>query len=120
MREKRRFDTSPGRFAPKASFWGSLLMVKLRGSATEYVFQKGCARGTLTIRVDGELVYQKAAGRDPRNPQPTPEEFATVTELVLRRAGATGAVDADEAEAFGAIHDAMTAKLARAQCAPNI
>ena len=45
-------------------------MAKLRDSGVDYVYEKGAARGTLAIRVDGELVYQKKPGRDPENPQP--------------------------------------------------
>ena len=68
-------------------------MAKLAKSETKYVYAKGMARGTLTIRIDGELVYQKAPGRDPKNPQPTPEEFKSITDLCLRRAGVDGCAE---------------------------
>lgn len=86
-------------------------MAKLRGSGVNYVYEKGAARGTLVIRVDGDLVYQKKPGRDPENPEPTPEQFADVTRDVLARAGVAPAVDDHEAVAFAALHAAMRAKL---------
>ena len=86
-------------------------MAKLRGSGVDYDYAKGEPRGTLTIRVDGELVYQKKPGRDPENPEPTPEQFAEVTRDVLARAGVAAAIDDHEAAAFAAIHAAMRAKL---------
>ena len=57
------------------------------------------------------MVYQKAPGRDPKNPEPTPEQFKSITASLLARAGVAGGVEAEEAEAFDALHGAMIAKL---------
>lgn len=93
-------------------------MAKLAKSETKYVYAKGMARGTLTIRIDGELVYQKAPGRDPKNPQPTPEEFKSITDLCLRRAGVDGSIDPEEIEAYDALHTAMKNKLQVSSVSP--
>ena len=87
-------------------------MAKLANkTTTAYSFERGQPRGTLTIRVEGALVYQKPPGRNPSNPEPTPEQFKRITELLLAKAGVAGCVEAEEEEAYAALHAAMTAKL---------
>lgn len=88
-----------------------MLMSKLLDSDTEYVYKCGASRGNLTIRIDGELVFQKAPGRSVENPQPTPQEFAEITAMILARSNVDAAILPHEAKAFGILHDAMVSQL---------
>ena len=109
----------------------------LRGSPThKFAYSAGHPRGTLAIRVDGALVYQKAPGRDPANPQPTPAEFARVTRELMRCAGllqedgegeggegggggsedvldAEDTLDAEDVAAFDVLHEVCVREVAR-------
>uniref|UniRef100_A0A7S2GQG3 Uncharacterized protein n=1 Tax=Octactis speculum TaxID=3111310 RepID=A0A7S2GQG3_9STRA len=88
------------------------------GYAVKYIFiAGGASRGMLQVRVDGELLYQKSPGRNPENPQPTPEEFERVTVEVLSRVDGTQSgqlptIPDDIMAEFLALHEDMKGKLA--------